>query len=37
MPGFHGYFGPIKYYRLGTEKVCPNALTLKKTIVQYEK
>lgn len=26
MPGFHGYFGPIKYYRLGTEKVCPNAL-----------
>ncbi|KAK9518893.1 hypothetical protein VZT92_021660 [Zoarces viviparus] len=21
MPGIHGYFGPIKYYRLGTEKV----------------
>ncbi|KAM9358011.1 protein sel-1 homolog 3 [Symphorus nematophorus] len=21
MPGIHGYFGPIKYYRFGTEKV----------------
>ncbi|XP_073332497.1 protein sel-1 homolog 3 [Pagrus major] len=21
MPGIHGYFGPIRYYRLGTEKV----------------
>lgn len=21
MPGFHGYFGPFKYYRLGTNKV----------------
>ena len=21
LPGIHGYFGPIKYYRFGTEEV----------------
>lgn len=21
IPGIHGYFGPIKYYRFGTEEV----------------
>lgn len=21
MPGIHGYFGPVKYYRLGSETV----------------
>ncbi|XP_071010448.1 protein sel-1 homolog 3 [Oncorhynchus clarkii lewisi] len=36
MPGFHGYFGPIKYYRLGTEKVI-NFLSPAKTLEGLEK
>lgn len=24
MPGFHGYVGPVKYYRLGSEMVSVN-------------
>ncbi|XP_076840084.1 protein sel-1 homolog 3 [Brachyhypopomus gauderio] len=31
MPGIHGYFGPIKYYRLGSEKV-ENPLSPSRTL-----
>lgn len=34
MPGIHGYFGPIKYYRFGTEKVkCLLSINKSDTIV----
>ncbi|KAL1022557.1 hypothetical protein UPYG_G00029240 [Umbra pygmaea] len=36
LPGFHGYIGPIKYYRLGTEKVI-NPLSPAKTLEGLDK
>ncbi|XP_069378563.1 protein sel-1 homolog 3 isoform X2 [Paralichthys olivaceus] len=35
MPGIHGYFGPIKYYRFGTEEI-KNQLHLK-TLQELDK
>ncbi|XP_044054603.1 protein sel-1 homolog 3 isoform X2 [Siniperca chuatsi] len=36
MAGIHGYFGPIKYYRFGTEKV-KNQLHPKSTLQKLDK
>ncbi|CAG5862185.1 unnamed protein product [Menidia menidia] len=36
MPGIHGYFGPVKYYRLGTEEV-KNDLHPKSTLQGLER
>lgn len=33
IPGIHGYFGPIKYYRLGTEEVMPFLILIKNVTV----
>ncbi|XP_071343140.1 protein sel-1 homolog 3 [Trachinotus anak] len=36
MPGIHGYFGPIKYYRFGTEKI-QNQLHPKATLQELDR
>ncbi|XP_039985010.1 protein sel-1 homolog 3 isoform X2 [Xiphias gladius] len=36
MPGIHGYFGPIKYYRFGTEKI-NNPLHPETTLQELDK
>ncbi|KAG1936110.1 protein sel-1 [Pimephales promelas] len=36
MKGFHGYFGPIRYYRLGSEKV-KNALSPVRTLKELDR
>ncbi|GAA6217828.1 protein sel-1 homolog 3-like [Lates japonicus] len=36
MPSIHGYFGPIKYYRFGTEEV-ENQLHSKTTLQELDK
>lgn len=36
MPGIHGYFGPIKFYRFGTEEI-KNQLQPQSTLHQLEK
>ncbi|KAK3518806.1 hypothetical protein QTP70_014882, partial [Hemibagrus guttatus] len=33
MPGFHGYVGPVKYYRLGSETVV-NPLSPERTLME---
>ncbi|XP_056305432.1 protein sel-1 homolog 3-like [Danio aesculapii] len=35
-PGFHGYFGPIRYYRLGSEKV-RNPLSPARTLQELDR
>ncbi|XP_026854424.2 protein sel-1 homolog 3 isoform X1 [Electrophorus electricus] len=36
MPGIHGYYGPIKYYRLGSEKVV-NPLSPSRTLSELDR
>ncbi|TDH08104.1 hypothetical protein EPR50_G00094300 [Perca flavescens] len=36
MPGIHGYFGPTRYYRFGTEEV-KNQLHPESTLLQLDK